>query len=126
MPIPKIPVSIVVIAENEPVVFATGNVDLRKLLPEYYLWIHPFTGDYKRWNPDTEAWDLLPPQSHHSHHEKNGDDEISQLGTVHFQGAVYAGASNDYQGITQNIELSNGTLQIKKGIVFGWIPSIPP
>ncbi len=121
-----IPISIVVIKETEPVDFATGNVFLRKLLPEYYLWIHPVTGDAKRWNPVTEKWDLLPVQGHASQHEHEGSDEISQLGTIHFAGAVYAGSGDANQGTNQDIVLTEGTISIKKGIIVGWTPAVPP
>ena len=114
--------SIVVISENEPTEFVTGDVILRKLRPEYYLWVNPTSGDIKRWNPDTETWTIIPVQSHAANHEDGGIDRINQLGTVHFKGKVYAGSGDTHEGITQEIVLSEGTLSVKKGIVVGWTP----
>jgi len=121
-----VPISVVVIAENEPTDFVTGNVELRKLRPEYYMWISPTTGNTKRWNPNTESWEVIPVKSHVANHEKDGSDPISKLGTIHFQGSVYAGASNNDLGITREIALAEGTLSVKKGIIVGWTPVIPP
>lgn len=59
-----LPRGLVIIADSEPTEFFTGNAELRKLRPEYYLWLNPNTGEYKWWNPATELWDLIPVKEH--------------------------------------------------------------